>query len=158
MIAVALACEPAVLIADEPTTALDVTIQAQIIDLLNHMKQTYGMSTILITHDIGLAAEFADRVIVMYGGRVVETAPTRQLLTSPQHPYSIGLLENARMRKGQLSTIPGQPPDMVNPPSGCRFHPRCAYATAVCKGEQPGATVLGPGHLAHCWNMDEVRQ
>jgi oligopeptide/dipeptide ABC transporter ATP-binding protein len=158
MIALALSCEPKLIVADEPTTALDVTIQAQIIDLLNHMKQTYGMSTILITHDIGLAAEFADRVIVMYGGRVVETAPTRELLSAPRHPYSIGLLENARMRKGQLSTIPGQPPDMVKPPTGCRFHPRCAYATEICAREQPGPTVLGPGHVAYCWNMDEVRR
>jgi oligopeptide/dipeptide ABC transporter ATP-binding protein len=125
------------------------------------MKQTYGMSTILITHDISLAAEFADRVIVMYGGRIAETAPTRELLTSPRHPYSIGLLENARMRKGQLSTIPGQPPDMVSPPSGCRFHPRCTYASATCvqeHQEHPGATVLGVDHLAHCWNMAEVRR
>jgi len=155
MIALALSCRPKLVIADEPTTSLDVTIQAQIMDLLNHMKRSYGMSTILITHDIGLASQFADRLIVMYAGRIAEVAPTRALLASPRHPYAYGLLANARMRRGQLSIIPGQPPDMVNPPSGCRFHPRCAAATAVCREQVPEETRLAPGHSTFCWHPQE---
>ncbi len=108
MIAMALSCEPKLMIADEPTTALDVTTQAQIMDLMNRMKAAYGMSTVLITHDVGLAMEFSDRIVVMYAGRVAEIAPTRVFLNAPRHPYSIGLLENAKMISGGLDTIPGQ--------------------------------------------------
>lgn len=156
MIALALSCEPRLVIADEPTTSLDVTIQAQIMDLLNHMKAEYGMSTVLITHDIGLASEFADRLVVMYAGRIAEIAPTYELLRRPRHPYTRGLLANARMRRGHLSIIPGQPPDMVDPPSGCRFHPRCKYATEICQQEAPAQETVGPQHTLSCWHWKEV--
>lgn len=156
MIALALSCEPQMVIADEPTTNLDVTIQAQIMDLLNTMKHSHGMSTILITHDIGLAAGFVDRLMVVYAGRVAEIAPTRVLLNAARHPYTRGLLGNARMRKGQLSIIPGQPPDMVRPPDGCRFHPRCSYATEVCQEQMPPEIEIGPDHTLSCWHWKEV--
>lgn len=157
MIALALSCQPSLLVADEPTTNLDVTIQAQIIDLLNHMKRSYGMSTILITHDVALASEFADRLIVMYAGRIAEIAPTGRLLSAPAHPYTQGLVANARMRRGQLSIIPGQPPDMVFPPPGCRFHPRCSYATDICCQQVPGESIIDEGHVTYCWHWQEVR-
>jgi len=156
MIALAISCEPKLLIADEPTTSLDVTVQAQIMDLLNRMKQSYGMSTILITHDIGVASEFSDRMVVMYAGRIAEIAPTASLLSAPLHPYTKGLLANARMQKGKLSIIPGQPPDMVDPPSGCRFHPRCAYADSRCREEMPEEAVASPGRTVSCWRWQEV--
>ncbi|MDE2887421.1 MAG: ABC transporter ATP-binding protein [Gemmatimonadota bacterium] len=154
MIAMALSCEPKLMIADEPTTALDVTTQAQIMDLLNRMKASYGMSTVLITHDFGLAVEFSDRIVVMYAGTVAEIAPVRDFLNSPRHPYSIGLLENAKMVRGRLDTIPGQPPDMTRPPSGCRFHPRCPRATDRCREEHPGVTRISDDHAVYCWHYD----
>ncbi len=153
MIAIALSCEPKLMIADEPTTALDVTIQAQIVELINRMKAAHGMSTILITHDFGLAAEFSDRIIVMYAGRVAEVAPTSEFLNRPRHPYSVGLLENAKMVRGQLNIIPGAPPDMVRPPSGCRFHPRCPKATSICRERTPEETRLSEEHAVFCWNI-----
>ena len=153
MIAVALSCEPKLMIADEPTTALDVTIQAQIVELINRMKAAYGMSTILITHDFGLAAEFSDRIIVMYAGRVAEIASTTEFLNNPRHPYSIGLLENAKMVRGRLNIIPGAPPDMIRPPSGCRFHPRCPKATTICREQVPEETRLSEEHTVFCWNI-----
>ncbi len=156
MIALALSCEPKLVIADEPTTSLDVTVQAQIMELLNRMKQSYGMSTILITHDIGLASGFSDRMVVMYAGRIAEIAPTAALLRSPHHPYTRGLLANARMQKGKLSIIPGQPPDMVDPPSGCRFHPRCAFADDLCRNEMPEEEPASPGRSVSCWHWQEV--
>lgn len=154
MIAMALSCEPKLMIADEPTTALDVTTQAQIMDLMNRMKAAHGMSTVLITHDFGLAVEFSDRIVVMYAGRVAEIAPTRVFLSSPRHPYSIGLLENAKMVRGRLDTIPGQPPDMTRPPTGCRFHPRCPRATDLCREEDPGMTRISDDHSVFCWRHD----
>jgi len=157
MIALALSCGPALLVADEPTTSLDVTIQAQIMDLLNRMKQTHGMSTILITHDIAVASGFADRLIVMYAGRIAEIAPTAELLTASRHPYTQGLLANARMRRGELSIIPGQPPDMVSPPSGCRFHPRCPHAVEICEQQPPEESQVNDNHIVCCWRWKEVQ-
>jgi oligopeptide/dipeptide ABC transporter ATP-binding protein len=153
MIAMALSCEPKLMIADEPTTALDVTIQAQIVELINRMKAAHGMSTILITHDFGLAVEFSDRIIVMYAGRVAEIAPTAEFLNNPKHPYSIGLLENAKMVRGRLNIIPGAPPDMTRPPSGCRFHPRCPRATSVCRERAPEETRVSEEHTVFCWHL-----
>jgi oligopeptide/dipeptide ABC transporter ATP-binding protein len=121
---------------------------------MNRMKAAYGMSTVLITHDFGLAMEFSDRIVVMYAGRVAEIAPTRVFLNAPRHPYSIGLLENAKMVRGRLDTIPGQPPDMTRPPSGCRFHPRCPRATDLCREEDPEMTLLSDDHTVFCWHLE----
>jgi oligopeptide transport system ATP-binding protein len=141
MIATALACNPAMLIADEPTTALDVTIQAQILQLLADLKHEQGMAMALITHDLGVVAGLADKVVVMYGGRVVESGPVGDLLTKPQHPYTRALLRSMPRIDDALdqplATIRGQPPNPRRLPSGCAFHPRCDVATAVCSAERP---------------------
>ncbi len=137
----ALSCEPDLLIADEPTTALDVTIQAQILDLLADMQQRRGMSIILITHDLGVVAEVCHRVMVMYAGRVVEQANVDDLFASPRHPYTIGLLNSLPRYDEEesefLQAIPGQPPNMAKAPTGCAFHPRCPYAIATCTTDDP---------------------
>ncbi|WP_433944123.1 ABC transporter ATP-binding protein [Paenibacillus sp. SN-8-1] len=159
MIAMALACGPELLIADEPTTALDVTIQAQILNLLEELKTELGMSILLITHDLGIAAEIADRMIVMYAGRIVEQAPADRLFAQPRHPYSAGLLRSITTmdsdRSAPLYTIEGAPPNVTEFPAGCRFHPRCPLATAKCREEAP--PLLGSdGHEAACWHTDEL--
>jgi len=171
MIAMALACEPKLLIADEPTTALDVTIQAQILTLLRDLQRETGMSVMLITHDLGVVAEVADHVVVMYAGRVVETARTVDLFARPQHPYTRGLMGSlpgvrkrdesatARQQDGsrrRLTTIRGVVPDLRALPTGCRFRDRCDVAIDVCAAEEPG--LLGRGeHRAACW-VAEVAQ
>src|SRR3954451_9373385 len=157
MIAMALALEPAVLIADEPSTALDVTIQAQIIELLQDLNQEHGLSVILITHDLRVVAEIADRVLVMYAGQVVEQGSLDEIFYDPQHPYTWGLLGSiARLdqeRAERLSQIGGQPPSLLAPPAGCRFAPRCPHAFEKCSElpqlEHRGTTA--PGHLDRCW-------
>ncbi|MGQ9713009.1 MAG: ABC transporter ATP-binding protein [Desulfotomaculales bacterium] len=158
MIATALACHPRLLIADEPTTALDVTIQAQILDLMRDLKDRFGMSIVLITHDLGVVAGLADRVVVMYAGKVVETGPTREIFYHPQHPYTAGLLAAVPRLDGaggrRLAPIPGRPPDLVNPPPGCAFWPRCPHAMRICAAEEPEATVLGEARSVSCWLMD----
>ncbi len=157
MIAMALALEPAVLIADEPSTALDVTIQAQIIQLLQDLNQEQGLSVILITHDLGVVAEIADRVLVMYAGQVVEQASLDEIFYDPQHPYTWGLLGSiARLdqeRAERLSQIGGQPPSLLAPPPGCRFAPRCPHAFAKCSElpELKHRMTTAPGHLDRCW-------
>ena len=134
MIAIALSCNPRLLIADEPTTALDVTIQAQILDLLHDLQREYEMALILITHDMGVVAEVADEVAVMYAGQIVEQASTLDLFDRPEHPYTEALLgalpqlEGGGVREGRLTAIPGRPPDLISPPPACRFAPRCPYA------------------------------
>ena len=144
MIAMALACEPKLLIADEPTTALDVTIQKQILELIDDLRLRLGMAVILVTHDLGVIAGRADRVAVMYAGKVVETTDTATLFGNPRHPYTEALFQSlpdkAAETKERLYSIPGLPPDLVNPPTGCRFAPRCRYATDRCRAEDP---VLG---------------
>src|SRR6266542_1166783 len=156
MIAMALACNPDVLIADEPTTALDVTIQAQIIELIDRLKDDFNSAVILITHDLGVVAELADRVVVMYAGRVVEEAPTRQLFYDSQMPYTWGLLGSIprldRPRAERLHSIKGMPPSLINLPRGCKFRPRCPHAFDKCM-EEPGLEnrVEAPGHLDRCW-------
>ena len=141
MIALALACDPKLLIADEPTTALDVTIQAQILDLLRDLKDRLGMSLLLITHDMGVAAETADRIVVMYAGKVIEEATVAKIFDAPHHPYTQGLLASIPGRKvtrgGRLHAIAGTIPALGDMPSGCRFHPRCPFAQDVCRAEQP---------------------
>lgn len=155
MIAIALACDPKLLIADEPTTALDVTIQAQIMDLLRDLKRKLGTSVILITHDLGVVAGMAQRVIVMYGGKVVEEGPVRNLYHSPRHPYTWGLLKSMprlhATQRQRLVPIDGQPPDLLSPPSGCGFTDRCRYAMEVCRDAAPELRAVDGDHRARCW-------
>lgn len=155
MIAMALACNPRLLIADEPTTALDVTIQAQILELMKKIQKETGTSIILITHDLGVVAEVADRVVVMYAGQVVETGTVKELFANPQHPYTMGLLNSIPrldMDKTQpLSPIIGTPPDLIEPPEGCPFYARCQYAMRVCKGNDPDLEEVRTNQFAACW-------
>jgi oligopeptide/dipeptide ABC transporter ATP-binding protein len=154
MIAMALACRPKLLIADEPTTALDVTIQAQILDLLRRLRAESGMGILLITHDLGVIAEMADEVAVMYSGRIVERASVQDLFATPHHPYTIGLLGSIPSIGGgeeRLAAIEGMVPNPMQPPAGCRFHPRCPFAVERCRHEIPPLTEITPGHRAACW-------
>ncbi|MDG9679104.1 ABC transporter ATP-binding protein [Micromonospora sp. DH14] len=160
MIAMALALDPKVLIADEPTTALDVTVQAQIMDLLADLRRELNMAMILITHDLGVVAGVADRIAVMYAGRIVEHADVRSLYKAPAHPYTKGLLESIPrldVRGQELSTIKGLPPNLMRIPSGCPFHPRCPYVQQVCVDEVPHDLVLGDGRTSACHFAQEVR-
>jgi peptide/nickel transport system ATP-binding protein len=154
MIAMALACDPDLLIADEPTTALDVTIQAQILDLLRQLREEAGASVILITHDLGVVAETCDDVAVMYAGEIVEQAPVKDLFRFPQHPYTIGLmgsLPRLDEKREKLAVIEGTVPDMARAHRGCRFAPRCAFADAQCHAEAPPVSQPEPGRLTRCW-------
>jgi peptide/nickel transport system ATP-binding protein len=154
MIAMALACGPTLLIADEPTTALDVTIQAQILDLMRTLREETGTAIILITHDLGVVAEVADDVAVMYAGRIVERAPVGSLFAEPQHPYTIGLLGSIpqlHREQPRLAAIEGQVPNALAPLSGCRFHPRCPFAIERCRREEPPLASIGHCHEAACW-------
>jgi oligopeptide transport system ATP-binding protein len=155
VIAIALSCDPQILIADEPTTALDVTIQAQILELLRELQEQLGMSVILITHDLGVVANTAHRVAVMYAGKVVETGTLREVFYNPQMPYTWGLLSSIPLptadRSQDLIPIPGSPPDMLDPPKGCPFTPRCPYAMRICAEEMPGYTTFSSEHKAACW-------
>jgi oligopeptide/dipeptide ABC transporter ATP-binding protein len=154
MIAMALACEPRLLIADEPTTALDVTIQAQILDLLHRLQQETGTAIVLITHDLGVVAEVADAVAVMYAGLIVEQAPVQALFEAPQHPYTVGLLGSMPQlhgARGRLAAIEGQVPSPLRMPAGCRFAERCPFADARCRASAPPMVELGAGHRAACW-------
>ncbi len=159
MIAMAIACKPKLLIADEPTTALDVTVQAQILDLLRNMQKELGMATILITHDFGVAAEFSQRVAVMYAGRIVETSPMRPFLKQQHHPYSSGLLRSTPevgRAKTTLEPIPGSPPNMMDPPPGCPFHPRCPLADESCKASLPPLVEVEPERMAACLKLNQT--
>jgi peptide/nickel transport system ATP-binding protein len=164
MIAMALACGPRLLIADEPTTALDVTIQAQILDILRDLSARVGMATLLITHDLGVVAEMASRVVVMYAGRMVEEAPVRALLRQPRHPYTHGLLGavpklGSSLRPGPrklLAEIPGLVPLLREPARSCPFAPRCPLAVERCRQEMPPARPMGDGHLSACWRAEDV--
>jgi peptide/nickel transport system ATP-binding protein len=164
MIAMALACHPKLLIADEPTTALDVTIQAQILDLMRELKSEIGAAIILITHDLGVVAEMAQRVVVMYAGRKVEEAPVGDLFRRPQHPYTLGLLASVprlgatlgRAEPPRLAEIPGTVPSLRDPIVGCAFAPRCAYATERCSREAPPLEAKTAAHLAACFESDRL--
>ncbi len=155
MIAIALACDPQVLIADEPTTALDVTIQAQILELVKELRQKLGMAIVWITHDLGVIAGIADRVIVMYGGQIVEHAPVRELFGNPQHPYTRALLQTIPKvhgeRDARLRVIEGQPPILGAPPDACPFRARCTHRMPRCDRENPARVVVGPKHDAACF-------
>jgi oligopeptide/dipeptide ABC transporter ATP-binding protein len=154
MIAMALACDPKLLIADEPTTALDVTIQAQILELMRALRAELGMAIILITHDLGVIAELADDVVVMYAGQVVERCAVPRLFAEPQHPYTIGLLGSIPrldLEQERLSAIEGFVPDAAAMPEGCRFHPRCPFSIDKCRREPPPLAEVSAGHFAACW-------
>ncbi|HVH50953.1 MAG TPA: ABC transporter ATP-binding protein [Gaiellaceae bacterium] len=156
MIAMALACNPDILIADEPTTALDVTIQAQIIELIDHLKDDFNSAVIMITHDLGVVADIADEIVVMYAGRVVERATSRELFYDPQHPYTWGLLGSIprldRPRVDRLHSITGSPPSLITLPQGCKFRPRCPHAFEKCMQEpRLEQHVEAAGHLDRCW-------
>ncbi len=162
MIAIALACNPKLLIADEPTTALDVTVQAAILDLLDELRHAHEMAMIMITHDMGVVAEVADEVAVMYAGQIVEHAEALELFDHPEHPYTEALLgalphvDEEEVRRTRLTTIAGRPPDLVDPPEACRFAPRCPYAVDRCRREEPPLAPKVPGHLTACWEADRL--
>jgi oligopeptide/dipeptide ABC transporter ATP-binding protein len=171
MIAMALSCNPKLLIADEPTTALDVTIQAQILELLRSLQRELEMSVLLITHDLGVVAETADQVAVMYAGQVVEATGVRELFHATRHPYTAGLLaslprlrtagaaggrDGSNVTRDRLRVIPGQVPDPSRFPGGCRFHPRCPLAVERCRAEAPALRDVGGGHLARCHRVEEI--
>ncbi len=164
MIAMALACNPKVLLADEPTTALDVTIQAQILALMQELKERLGTAIVLITHDLGVIAEMAQRVVIMYAGRKVEEAPVDGLFERPRHPYTVGLLGSVpRLTRGRsagararLAEIPGMVPSLIDMPKGCAFAPRCTLATDRCRAEYPPFEQKAPGHFAACWESDRA--
>jgi peptide/nickel transport system ATP-binding protein len=154
MIAMALSCEPVLLIADEPTTALDVTIQAQILDLLSDLQQRLGMAILIITHDLGVIAEMADQVLVMYAGQIVESADVTDIFADPQHPYTIGLLGSIPrldVERERLATIEGTVPGANNQPKGCRFAPRCPFADGRCRETPPPLRDISPTHRVACW-------
>jgi oligopeptide/dipeptide ABC transporter ATP-binding protein len=161
MIAIAIANRPPLLIADEPTTALDVTIQAQIVDVLKRAQEESGAATLLVTHDLGLVSQIADRIVVMYAGKVVETGDIHATFASPRHPYTIGLLESVPRITGEaewLTPIPGQPPSLLEPPPGCPFHPRCflSNSRARCRDETPMLREIAAGQLAACHFAEEL--
>jgi peptide/nickel transport system ATP-binding protein len=152
VIAIALACHPVLLIADEPTSNLDVTIQAQIIDLIKNLKKTKISSVLFITHDLGLVAEICDRTSVMYAGDVSETAAVKEIFRNPLHPYTQGLLRSVPKveQTGELATIPGGVPNLIEPPTGCRFHPRCPRVMTVCSLQKPPLIEYSEGHWVAC--------
>src|SRR5262245_52759678 len=160
MIAMALVCDPALILADEPTTALDVTIQAQILELLKDLSRRFGVAMLMITHNLGVVARYADRVNVMYAGKIVERGTAREIYGNPRHPYTLGLLRSVprldEPRRAKLQPIPGQPPDLSRLPSGCSFAPRCSYAIERCRREIPPLEPIHGEHLAACWVSAEL--
>jgi oligopeptide/dipeptide ABC transporter ATP-binding protein len=158
MIAMAISCSPRLLIADEPTTGLDVTIEYQIIQLLREMRDATGMSVIVITHDLNMAAEVCDRIMVMYAGRIVEEATVTEFFARPRHPYTIGLLASRPHLQVEhdIPAIPGNVPDLINRPGGCAFHPRCRWATEVCTQVDPELLEIGGGHFTACHHTEDV--
>jgi oligopeptide/dipeptide ABC transporter ATP-binding protein len=160
MIAMALSCNPALILADEPTTALDVTIQAQILELLRSLSRKLGAAMLIITHNLGVVARYADRVNVMYAGRIVERGTARELYANPRHPYTLGLLRSVprldEPRRAKLDPIPGQPPDLTRLPPGCSFAPRCSFVVDHCRVERPELELVAPDHTAACWEWKKL--
>jgi len=161
MIALALACRPKLLLADEPTTALDATVQIQVLLLLRELQRELGLAVVFVTHDLGAAVEVADRIAVMYGGRIVEEGSTRDVIRAPAHPYTLALLrsraEGSMARGERLKTIPGSPPDLSRLPPGCAFADRCALAIDACRAAQPQRTTVAPGHTTRCIRTHELQ-
>ena len=160
MIAMALACNPSLILADEPTTALDVTIQAQILELMRDLSRRLGVAMLIITHNLGVVARYADRVNVMYAGRIIERASAAELYDAPRHPYTLGLLRSVprldEPRRARLAPIEGQPPDMTRLPPGCSFAPRCAFRVERCLEMAPPLEIVSPAHLSACWESARV--
>ena len=160
MIAMALSCNPALILADEPTTALDVTIQAQILELLRSLSRKLGAAMLIITHNLGVVARYADRVNVMYAGRIVERGTARELYANPRHPYTLGLLRSVprldEPRRAKLDPIPGQPPDLTRLPPGCSFAPRCSFVVDHCRVKRPELELVAPDHTAACWEWKKL--
>jgi oligopeptide/dipeptide ABC transporter ATP-binding protein len=161
MIAMALACKPALILADEPTTALDVTIQAQILELMKDLSRRFGVAMLIITHNLGVVARYADRVNVMYAGKIIERGTAREIYANPRHPYTLGLLRSVprldEPRRARLDPIEGQPPDLTRLPSGCAFTPRCAFSVDRCRTEIPPLrAVNGAGHVSACWEAERL--
>jgi oligopeptide/dipeptide ABC transporter ATP-binding protein len=163
MIAMALACDPALILADEPTTALDVTIQAQILELMKSLSRRLGVAILMITHNLGVVARYADRVNVMYAGKIVERATAREIYANPRHPYTLGLLRSVprldEPRRAKLVPIPGQPPDLSRLPAGCSFAPRCAFVVDRCREQVPPLAPLsasGADHVSACWLAEDL--
>ncbi len=162
MIAMALSCNPRLLLADEPTTALDVTIQAQILEILASLSRDFGTAVIIITHNLGVIARYASRVNVMYAGKIVESSTSREVYGNPRHPYTLGLLKSVprldQARRSKLNPIEGFPPDLVHMPSGCSFYPRCGYRDERCRAEEPPLMLVGEKHYSACWHAAEVEK
>jgi oligopeptide/dipeptide ABC transporter ATP-binding protein len=161
MIAMALACKPSLILADEPTTALDVTIQAQILELMKDLSRRFGVAMLIITHNLGVVARYADRVNVMYAGKIIERGTAREIYANPRHPYTLGLLRSVprldEPRRARLDPIEGQPPDLTRLPSGCAFTPRCAFSVDRCRAEIPPLrAVNGAGHVSACWEAERL--
>jgi oligopeptide/dipeptide ABC transporter ATP-binding protein len=162
MIAMALSCNPSLILADEPTTALDVTIQAQILELMKDLSRRFGVALLIITHNLGVVARYADRVNVMYAGRIIERGTARELYANPRHPYTLGLLRSVprldEPRRARLDPIEGQPPDLTRLPAGCAFTPRCAFSVDRCRVEVPPLRpVSGAGHVSACWEAENLQ-
>ena len=162
MIAMGLSCHPRLLLADEPTTALDVTIQAQILELMAALSSEFGTAVIIITHNLGVIARYAQRVNVMYAGKIVESSTSREVYGNPKHPYTLGLLKSVprldQVRKSRLNPIEGFPPDLVHMPVGCSFYPRCEYRKDKCRQEEPPLMLVGEKHYSACWRAEEVEK
>ncbi len=160
MIAMALSCSPRLIIADEPTTALDVTIQAQILELMKSLTTEFGVALIVITHNLGVVARYADRVNIMYAGRIIERGTAREIYSNPRHPYTVGLLRSVPRldlpRRAKLDPIEGQPPDLVNLPAGCAFRARCRWAVDKCATDTPVLQETGPNHWSACWRAEDL--
>ena len=160
MIAMALSCNPRLIIADEPTTALDVTIQAQILDLMKSLTSEFGVALIVITHNLGVVARYADRVNIMYAGKVIERGNAREIYSNPRHPYTVGLLRSVPRldlpRRAKLDPIEGQPPDLINLPQGCSFRERCRWAIEKCATDSPELMESSEGHLSACWRAEDL--
>jgi oligopeptide/dipeptide ABC transporter ATP-binding protein len=160
MIAMAMSCNPSLILADEPTTALDVTIQAQILELLKDLSRKLGVAMLMITHNLGVVARYADRVNVMYAGRIVERGTAREIYANPRHPYTLGLLRSVprldEPRKSRLDPITGQPPDLTRLPPGCAFAPRCTFVVDRCRVDRPELATVAPDHTAACWESERL--
>ena len=160
MIAMALSCNPRIIIADEPTTALDVTIQAQILELMKGLTKEFGVAMIVITHNLGVVARYADRMNIMYAGKIIERGESSEIYRNPRHPYTVGLLKSVPRldlpRRAKLDPIEGQPPDLIDVPDGCSFRARCKWAVDKCATVEPPLELVGSGHYSACWRSDEL--